>query len=452
MQLISSMASMEVMGHLRFPKPQDAIPDTIFINPRVTHRRWSRNLSFEEHDDVNMDDVEVVVRDMRNSSVEFRLLDNGFEFVKLRPTILPFLHNILEQGLDGGRQGVQWGLDEESAESSLANALEGIGAFQLHNMWHYNVKCAGFVMRAGNPLGKKSQPGTTSRARFDMVAQRVHIDQDLDGEPLQSMGVAGLLQMPFVELFNVWVPLLTSPIRPLAFADTRTVADEHLLRYRANSTQNAGGRNGSFSSDRMMALHHHAQEWWYHSGVEFGDAAIFSTGRTAHSSFSLPGEHVLNEHLARFQGMREILLQQAEKHGKEWAAELSQDVAEMAYKKVCGAKAHRLDTARDTAGVDPRVAHLAALLDTESEAWCTRILPAIATPPSAESAEAKQHRREMVLELSELIERALTRKSLEIRCVALVASVSPAALSRAAIALAAVLTTAVLLRGCYDGP
>jgi hypothetical protein len=396
-------------------------------------------MSFEEHDEVNMDEVPVTIKDMRNTDVNFRLLDHGFEVVKLQPSLLPFLRDVLEKGLDGGRQGVQWGINEKSAESALANALEGFGAFQLHNLWHYNIKCAGFVMRAGTPLGKKmvpmqSQPGSSNRVNFDMVAQRVHIDQDLEGEPLRSLGVMQLLQMPFMELFNVWVPLMTSPIRPLAFADIRTMNATHMLRYRANSTKNAGGRNGSFSSDRMMALHHHEQKWYYNSGIEFGDAFIFSTGRTPHSSFSLPGEDALSKHLLRFTAMRELLLQFIG-HGRI-------DEAIVVHKEMCATPMEPLDTA----AMDPRVGILVEFLDTEMSSWCKRVEKAVAASASmAQRAEGKDQAEQMAMELSELIQRALTRRSLEIRCVALVASTTEDALGHAGIVLAAVLATAALL-------
>ena len=162
-----------------------------------------------------------------------------------------------------------------------------------------NLVCSGFVLRKGGPLGKRVDGGEKG---FDLVAQRVHIDQDLEGEPLVRMGMAAAVRWaPFLEVLNVWVPLATPRLRPLALNDVRSLRHgDDVLRYRANSTRNAGGRGGSFSSDRLMPVFHRDQRWYWDSGMRFGHAMAFLTGQTAHTSFSLPVETHLDAFRSAF--------------------------------------------------------------------------------------------------------------------------------------------------------
>ena len=72
--------------------------------------------------------------------------------------------------------------------------------------------------------------------------------------------------------------------------DIRSLEVEDVVRYRANSTKTAGGKFGSFVSDRKMVVYNDGQEWFWFSDMDFGQAIVFYTGKTAHASFSLPGE------------------------------------------------------------------------------------------------------------------------------------------------------------------
>ena len=90
---------------------------------------------------------------------------------------------------------------------------------------------------------------------------------------------------------NVWVPLAQPKLRPLGLMDIRSLEDEDVVRYRANSTKTAGGKLGSFVSDRKMVVHSDGQEWFWFSDMTFGEALVFYTGETAHASFSLPGKN-----------------------------------------------------------------------------------------------------------------------------------------------------------------
>jgi hypothetical protein len=84
------------------------------------------------------------------------------------------------------------------------------------------------------------------------------------------MGLTWLFEsVPFMHIVNVWSPLHRPALRPLAMMDLATLDPRDVLRYRTISTANAGGRGGSFASDRLMARHSPAQEWWWDPTVDF---------------------------------------------------------------------------------------------------------------------------------------------------------------------------------------
>ena len=225
-----------------------------------------------------------------------------FELVDLHPRLLPLLRMVKKNGLSGARVGPttagSWflfmgGGTAETVEDKLAHALQGHDSFTLSEgeYFHYAFRCAGFVIRKGGPEGTK-----LDGVGFDNVAQRVHIDQDLDGEPLLSMGLSWVFKLPFMRLLNVWSPLHDVRLRPMAFADVRSVERvRDVVRYRTNSTQNAGGRFGSFRSDRLMSLYANSHEWFWYPAMRFGQAVAFDTSSVPHSSFTLPGEILLSK-------------------------------------------------------------------------------------------------------------------------------------------------------------
>ena len=158
--------------------------------------------------------------------------------------------------------------DLPTLEDALASQLQGWSPFGRAPGWgeagwtaglgggwaspSYAAKCAGFVMRRGGTLGAAM---SGSGNGFDRVARRVHIDQDLAGEPLRSRGLTWLFRLPGVELLNLWIPLdEVVRLQPLALMSTATLNPHDVARLRANSTQNAGGHGGSFSSDRLAVV------------------------------------------------------------------------------------------------------------------------------------------------------------------------------------------------------
>ena len=292
--ILASAGVNSILAPLRFPRHihlrEDEFPE--FRSSQPPLKRWSKAEGSVEHDPVNMEEFSIFLQPAPGNS---SLLSNGFELVDLHPRLVPFLQKIAREGLsDLGRTGPTnaealffSGGTDLSHEDKLARALQGSDSFSLGgNTVHYAFRCTGFVIRKGGPEGTKLE-GTG----FDNVAQRVHIDQDALGEPLLSLGLTWVFQLPFVRLINVWSPLGDVRLRPLAFADRRTVQwQRDVVRFRANSTLNAGGRLGSFQSDRLMALFHADHEWFWFPQVRFGQAIAFDTTNVPHSSFSLPGE------------------------------------------------------------------------------------------------------------------------------------------------------------------
>jgi hypothetical protein len=221
--------------------------------------------------------------------------------------------------------------------------------------------------------------------------------------------------LPFLEVINVWTPLGNVHLRPLGLMTLPTTNASDLLRYRTNSTKNAGGRQGSFASDRLMPLHNAAQEWWWDSRMQLGHAMLFLTGKTAHTSFSLAGEEgEMNEQVTALR------------------AYIATGPASNAFTSICSrsgalvarSQAATLDDLGAPANPDPTPPQTAALL--QMLAATTHLLCTDSTSHShkddamavnaANSADIEsQNRKRAATAVLEA-----TRESLEIRCAALV--------------------------------
>lgn len=285
---------------LKFPKKEHSVPDDWpeFVNLSPKLNRWIRQNNTLEADPVNMNEEEVEIQSAEGKP--FNVVKQGFERVRLNPNLLPILQEVRKNGLSGARVGPttagSWlvflgGGNDDTVEDKLALNLQGSESFSLREEYHYAFRCSGFVIRKGGPEGSK-----IDGAGFDQVAQRVHIDQDQTGEPLLSMGLTWIFKLPNIYLLNVWSPLYDIRMRPMAFVDINTVnVEKEVMRYRTNSTANAGGKFGSFRSDRLMSLYSPSHKWYYYPRVKHGDAIAFDTGKTPHNSFTMPGEQVLGE-------------------------------------------------------------------------------------------------------------------------------------------------------------
>lgn len=299
---LSAHAAIDTSATLRFPRRHLIKDDWIpaFQSEQPVRKRWEKVKDSIEHDPVNMEEKLVKIHDataMRN----FTVSSAGFELVELHPRLFPVLKRIKAEGLGSERVGppsnVLFGVflggetaSDRSPADELASMLQGFNSFRLNgDTVNFALSCAGFVIRKGGPDG-----ASLGGSGYDNVAHRVHIDQDIRGEPLRSLGVTWLFQLPFMRLLNVWTPLQDVHMRPMAFADRTTVnMTEDVVRFRANSTKNAGGLKGSFESDRLMSLYSDKHKWYWYPNVRFGQAIAFDTSDVPHSSFSIPGEDTL---------------------------------------------------------------------------------------------------------------------------------------------------------------
>lgn len=249
--------------------------------------------------------VTVRVEDVESAS----LLEEGVEHITLPLEVWPSLERLRVEGLRGS-EGPEAALrngplrlaasllgmhrspaaqEEEEAESAVLRQLQGIGTLPLLKAFvTVPLKCSGAILRRTGP--DRTSPldrdpdGARSHRR---PATTAHIDQDVEGEPLRAMGVSQLFRsLPWLRLLNVWVPLTDgAPVRPLAVLDARSTnrATEH-VSYRAEY----GGLERK--TDLFLLGHARTQRWLYASRLQFGDALVFDTLASAHTSFALPLE------------------------------------------------------------------------------------------------------------------------------------------------------------------
>ncbi|CAK9004944.1 Uncharacterized protein SCF082_LOCUS8391 [Durusdinium trenchii] len=294
------MGDWDVKTQLRFPPRESLVEETVgeFLdgNSRV-RRRWVKpedvdgDPGFQPHD--------VVVRDATQAKAT--LTKQGFELVQLPSGVTDLLLEIEAVGLsgflsgpalDGAEQAEQQGKGKQQLEALAARRM--VGPFLMQDSVGINLSCRGFLLRRGGPLGRPLDDG-----KYDGVANGVHIDQDLDGEPLKSLGINWLFQrIPFLHILNVWTPLHGMAMNPLTVMDVRTIKPGEVVRLRHSSSTNAAGKGGNFTADSLLLPHEPAQEWWWFPRQEYGDALYFYTAETPHSAFSVPAAE---EMLASFQ-------------------------------------------------------------------------------------------------------------------------------------------------------
>lgn len=160
----------------------------------------------------------------------------------------------------------------------------------------------GFIMRRQGPNGSGAAKATSDKVHHD-AARIVHIDQDVDGTPVRQIlrGAAPWLfrhRSPLsanrrapLHLLNLWIPL-DQVVAPLALLDGGTLdRARHQLRY-GLSTDAILDRDdeGRRVNDIWTLLHHPDQRWYFTSELEMGRGYVFETLSTAHSAFVLPGE------------------------------------------------------------------------------------------------------------------------------------------------------------------
>jgi hypothetical protein len=185
-----------------------------------------------------------------------------------------------------------------------------------------------FLRQAGpNDLNITDINGETSMGS----AKTAHVDNNVDGTPLKQY-IRGWAPWLFahtspghqnhispLHILRLWIPL-QQPVRPLVVMDGRTFHRSkeqvafHLPTGDFLNRSNQGLSyllSNSFSKqdvddlslvDVWHLLYSNQQKWYFHSGMNYSKAFVFSTLDGAHSSCSLPGEDLastLFNHLNR---------------------------------------------------------------------------------------------------------------------------------------------------------
>ena len=242
------------------------------------------------------------------------LLESGFEVVKLRPSgILSMLEQLRREGLSGAESPgaavstTPWAVLGQmlmpqrpaAADTAIARAIEGSRTYSLRGvLFAGNFRCSGIIIRRAGPKltapidefhswdssarSRESSDSSNKQAAawpqpldhagdMRLPSYTPHVDQDVLGEPLTSMGLSWLFaKVPFVRLLNVWIPFAEVPVRPLSLMDVRSLnrrAD--LVVYRASFKINS-----SKPTDVLLLRHGVSQQWHYDSLISAGDALV----------------------------------------------------------------------------------------------------------------------------------------------------------------------------------
>lgn len=149
--------------------------------------------------------------------------------------------------------------------------------YNVLDLQSYNLltfTCSGELIRGATSKGAASKGSARWPPTFN-----AHIDQDLSGAPLTTYSSV----LPFLftrtplTLLNIWMPLNDEQVRPLALRDRRYIADGDL----ASWTEVAF----TIPSDRFVVTNSSLSGWHYSSKIKPGDAYVFLTGETPHTSF-----------------------------------------------------------------------------------------------------------------------------------------------------------------------
>jgi len=137
------------------------------------------------------------------------------------------------------------------------------------------LTCNGELIRGATAIGAASSGSARWPPTFN-----AHVDQNIDGEPLKGMGVGWLFKLlPRLQLLNVWMPLNDSQVRPLALLSATDVP--------AGSLVDRQEETFGIQSDRYFVSEAAAASkgWLFHSQMRKGEAFVFRTDSTPHTSF-----------------------------------------------------------------------------------------------------------------------------------------------------------------------
>jgi len=151
-------------------------------------------------------------------------------------------------------------------------------------LWKINMKNHFCLIAYIAPQGRIMRNALKGEAAID-----VHIDQNIEGEPLKSMlkGYATLLfhRISPIKLMNLWIPLQNQNISPLMLLDIRSLKPKHRVHRHV----------GGFGSDGFSLIYDENQVWHANPYLEFGKAYMFETCRTPHAGCNVPGQLAIEE-------------------------------------------------------------------------------------------------------------------------------------------------------------
>ena len=221
------------------------------------------------------------------------LQQNGVQFSNLTAQ-LPGLQRVLQRLADATARTGSERLDDEHVaavrqvfEWSLLQLTDHSSLTILH------AEPAGIITRSTGP-GVQFHEGSggahrTSRGQF--WKPMIHGDQDVHGSPIRELlwGLAPLLfaRASPLKLLNVWMPVQRVRVQPLVVMDLASLNESDRLHYHIHSSDRLGAR----LNDCWTFTHRPEQRWLTHAlPWEAGQAALFNTLYTPHSSAPYPGE------------------------------------------------------------------------------------------------------------------------------------------------------------------
>jgi len=147
-------------------------------------------------------------------------------------------------------------------------------AISLRNHNVFIARCNGELIRGAAASGAAKSGAARWPPTFN-----AHVDQDLSGSPLTNYSIL----LPFLftrtplQLLNLWFPLNSEQVRPLALRDIQTIKTGDLASWQEKTF--------SIPSDRFAVTNSSTTGWYYDSSMKPGDVFVFLTGSTPHTSF-----------------------------------------------------------------------------------------------------------------------------------------------------------------------
>ena len=215
-------------------------------------------------------------------SNDLSLLTNGFELAIIHPSIVlpdPTKHT-------PAPPYTPWTSKDRPLLNFVSQFNLAYNAVSLPSTNVLTISCHGELLRGATSSG--SAPSKNPTEKSWPPTFNAHIDQDISGEPLKSLHLSSIFQYTPLRLLNFWLPLNDAQVRPLALGDIakipKTSNNPPLLARWHEETF-------SISSDRFLITTAATDPslWWFDSQIKPGQAYVFSTTSTPHTSFGREG-------------------------------------------------------------------------------------------------------------------------------------------------------------------